>query len=79
LLWFNQAVKAYNSKKLMDCANKLSLALENYPDNARIAEMASILLYSVAFSQELTQEEKDQIKFRFREFDGLLGLPVASR
>lgn len=79
LLWFNQAVKAYNAKNLVECANKLTLAWESYPDNSRIAEMASILLYSVSFSPDLSQSEKDNIKSRFRQFDGFLGLPVATR
>jgi hypothetical protein len=78
LLYFNQAVKAYNNKNLKLCAEKLQMARNVY-ETPRIAELADILLQSVVMSGELTTAEKHLIQKQFEQYRGKLGMPVASR
>jgi len=59
LLYFNQAVEAFNNNELSDCATKLKKAIRIY-NSPRIAEFAVILVSKVAIS-EMEDEEKKSI------------------
>ena len=59
LLYFNQAVVAYNHKNLIECADKLDKASKIY-ESPRTAEFAVILVRSVAAS-ELDEELKMEL------------------
>lgn len=78
LLYFNQAVKAYNAKEWQLCANKLNEAKTNY-ETPRVAELAAILLQTLHFTDTLTAAEKQEIRDRFKDYEGILNMPVASR
>lgn len=59
LLYYNQAVIAYNSNDLVLCAQKLKKAIRIY-NSPRISEFAVILVTSIAESN-LGEEEKKQL------------------
>ena len=66
LLYFNQAISAFNDNDLADCALKLKKAIRIY-NSPRIAEFAIILVSKVADS-ELSDEEKKNIIRPFASF-----------
>ena len=77
LLYFNQAVKAYNAHQWAQCSDQLS-ASSGKTNSPRIAELAIMLYHSVAQSNELDDETRASILTRWRGVV-LGGLPVASR
>jgi hypothetical protein len=74
LLFFNQAVKAFNDHKLVECSDKLELsAVRN--QSPRISELATVLYHSVAAS-DLDEEIKFSIMNKWK---GVIQTPYASR
>ncbi|MEQ1584267.1 MAG: hypothetical protein ABL895_00185 [Cyclobacteriaceae bacterium] len=61
LLYFNQAVIAYNNKDLVKCAAKLDQARKIY-ESQRTSEFAIILVKSVVDSNLNEEEKKDLIR-----------------
>ncbi len=61
LLYFNQAVIAYNERNLIECATKLDKARRIY-ESPRTAEFAVILVKSVAASELNDEIKKDLIR-----------------
>lgn len=59
LLYFNQAVIAFNHKKLVECAQKLDKANEIY-ESPRTAELAMLLVKSVVESN-MNEGEKENL------------------
>lgn len=78
LLYFNQAVKAYNARDWKLCARKLNDAKSSY-ETPRVAELAAILLQTLPFTDTLNTAEKLEIRGWFKEYEGILNLPLASR
>jgi hypothetical protein len=66
LLYFNQAVTAFNNNDLTGCSQKLKKAVRIY-NSPRIAEFAVILVSKVADS-ELSDEEKKNLIRPFASF-----------
>lgn len=77
LLYFNQAVNAFNDHKWLECSNKLS-ASSSTTSFARVAQLAAMLYQSVAFSSNIEEETKTAIMNRWKGV-ALHGMPVASR
>jgi hypothetical protein len=61
LLYFNQAVIAYNNKDLVECAAKLDQARKIY-ESPRTSEFAIILVKSVIDSNLKEELKKDLIR-----------------
>ncbi len=61
LLYFNQAVIAFNHKNLVECATKLDKANKVY-ESPRTAELAMLLVNSVVESNMSEAEKEDLIK-----------------
>lgn len=61
LLYFNQAVIAYNENNLVDCAEKLDYARKIY-ESPRTAEFAVILVKSIAVSGLNDEVKRELIK-----------------
>lgn len=61
LLYFNQAVSAYNENNLIACAGKLDYARRIY-ESPRTAEFAVILVKSIVVSDLNEETKKDLIK-----------------
>ena len=74
LLFFNQAVKAFNDRKWVECSDKLEMSALNNP-SPRVNELASVLYHSVALSN-LDDEVKSSIMMKW---GGKVQMPVASR
>jgi hypothetical protein len=77
LLYFNQAVKAFNNNNLSDCSQKLKKAIRIY-NSPRIAEFVLILVGKVADS-ELAEEEKKNLIRPFASFIKAKSSVVAAR
>jgi len=77
LLYFNQAVVAYNYKNLIECAAKLNKANKIY-ESPRTAEFAVILVKSVAAS-ELDEEIKKELIKPFVKYLQNTNSIIASR
>lgn len=77
LLYYNQAVVAYNYKNLIECAAKLNKANKVY-ESPRTAEFAVILVKSVATS-ELDDEIKKELIRPFVKYLRKANSVVASR
>jgi hypothetical protein len=77
LLYFNQAVEAFNTNELSDCATKLKKAIRIY-NSPRIAEFAVILVSKVAIS-EMEEEEKKNIIRPFASFIKAKSSVIAAR
>ncbi len=74
LLYFNQAVRAFNAKQWADCSEKLSLSVATRP-SPRAWELASVLCQMVS-SASLEKDVKDTILQRWAS---TIYQPVASR
>ncbi len=70
LLYFNQAVKAFNSKQWLECSNKLALSAATRP-SPRVWELATALCQVVSNS-EVEKEVRDSILVRWEQ-------PIARR
>jgi len=77
LLYFNQAVIAFNNKDYADCAIKIKKALRIYT-NPRISELIIILVAEVAES-DLEEEEKRKLIRPFASFIKERASVMASR
>jgi hypothetical protein len=77
LLYFNQAVVAFNENDLPTCAQKLKKAIRIY-NSPRIAEFAVILVNKIADS-ELGDEEKKLLIAPFASIIKVKAAIVASR
>lgn len=78
LLYFNQAVSAFNNNDLSDCALKLKKAIRIY-NSPRIAEFAVILVSKVADDSSLSEEEKRALIMPFASLIKAKANVVASR
>lgn len=78
LLYFNQAVNAFNKGSLALCAEKLLLAHQHY-ETPRTTELAALVLESLHHRDELSSTEKEQIRKMFMASANQLGVPVAYR
>lgn len=61
LLYFNQAVSAFNNKDFTTCAARLLTSRKIY-DSPRVAELAVVLVKSVAVSDMPDEKKKDLIR-----------------
>jgi hypothetical protein len=77
LLYFNQAVLAFNNNDLTECALKLKKAIRIY-NSPRAKELIAILVTQVAVS-DLEEEEKKNLIRPFASFIKAKGSVVASR
>jgi hypothetical protein len=77
LLYFNQAVKAFNSHQWSQCSDQLS-ASSGKSNSPRIAELAIMLYHSVAMSDNVDEDTRSSIMTRWKGVV-LAGMPVASR
>lgn len=77
LLYFNQAVKAFNARQWQECSDKLSVA-SGKSNSPRIAELAIMLYRSVQQSNALDTETRSDIMRRWKGVV-LAGMPLASR
>jgi hypothetical protein len=77
LLYFNQAVVAYNHKNLVECAAKLDQARKIY-ESPRTSEFAVILIKSIVAS-DLNEELKKDLIRPFVKYVRNSGSVVASR
>jgi len=77
LLYFNQAVIAFNNKDYSDCAQKIKRAIRIY-NNPRIAELIVILVAEVSES-DLEEAEKKNIIRPFASFIKAKEAIVAAR
>ncbi|NOS92831.1 MAG: hypothetical protein HOP30_12980, partial [Cyclobacteriaceae bacterium] len=66
LLYFNQAVVAYNQQKWSLCANQLAKARKVY-DNPRVEELSEILFKSIVLS-EMEQTVKKELLQQLKPF-----------
>ncbi len=78
LLYFNQAVNAFNKGDLGMCAEKLRLSRLHY-ETPRTLELGSLLLGSLPHQKDLTAAQKEQIRKMIFASVNQLGVPVASR
>lgn len=77
LLYFNQAVNAFNDHKWLECSDKLS-ASSSTTSYLRVSQLAAMLCQSVASSSALEDETKAAILNRWKRVASH-GMPVASR
>lgn len=77
LLYFNQAIKAYNKHDLLACTRFLELSKRIY-DSPRIEELAIVLMKSVLESN-LSTTVKSQIIHQYKNYVLSKSAPVASR
>jgi hypothetical protein len=77
LLYFNQAIKAYNHGNLLACATLLEKSKRIY-ESPRVEELAIVLVKSV-FESDLSADVKNQIIHQFKNLILSKGSPVASR
>ncbi len=77
LLYFNQAIKAYNKHDLLACTTFLELSKRNY-DSPRIEELAIVLMKSVLESN-LSTTVKSLIIHQYKNYVLSKSAPVASR
>jgi len=77
LLYFNQAVSAYNDNNLIACAGKLDYARRIY-ESPRTAEFAVILVKSIVVS-DLNEETKKELIKPFIKYLGNTNSVIASR
>lgn len=77
LLYFNRAIKAYNSHDLLACASLLAQSKHSY-DSPRVEELAIILVKSVLESN-LSTTLKSQIIHQYKNYVMSKSTPVASR
>lgn len=77
LLYYNQAIVAFNNNDLMDCSLKLKKAIRIY-NTPRIAELAVILVARLAES-DLAEEEKKNLIRPFASFINAKSSAVAAR
>jgi hypothetical protein len=77
LLYFNQAVNAFNNHKWLECSDKLS-ASSGTTSYARVAQLAAVLCQSITVSNDIDEETKTAIMNRWKGV-ALHGMPVASR
>lgn len=75
LLYFNQAVKAYNAGSWLSCSEKIRLAGRN-SSSPRIAALASVLLCKISVT-EIDEAERDAIKSNLVGFES--SYPLTSR
>jgi hypothetical protein len=77
LLYFNQAIKAYNNGDLLACASLLEKSKRIY-ESPRIEELAIVLVKSVLESN-LSADVKNQIIHQYKNIVMGKNAPVASR
>ena len=77
LLYFNQAVKAYNERNWLECAQKLACANDRYPSR-RVSELVTVLLATVSVGP-IADEEKDAVMKELKGLESYPGIPIASR
>ncbi len=77
LLYFNQAVKAYNQGKWVLCSERVVLA-DSHSDSPRIDALASVLLCTVSVN-EISAEEKHQVIANLKRLDAISAQAIASR
>lgn len=78
LLIFNDAVRAYNERKVALCAEKLLKANAIYA-TPRIAELAAIVLQTLPFAKEMEEREKANLRNALIPLAGEVARPIASR
>jgi hypothetical protein len=77
LLYFNQAVIAFNNKNLIECANKLNTASKIY-ESPRTSELAILLVKSIAGS-DMSEDEKMELVRPFAKYFQSKNSILASR
>ena len=77
LLYFNQAIKAYNKNDLLACASLLEQSRKIY-ESPRIEELAIVLVKSVLES-DLSANVKSKVIRQYKNFVMEKNSPVASR
>ena len=77
LLYFNQAIKAYNNGDLLACASLLEKSKRIY-ESPRVEELAIVLVKSVLESN-LSADVKNQVIHQYRNIIMGKNFPVASR
>lgn len=77
LLYFNQAVAAYNDSKWVSCSEKI-VAAENHCDSPRIAALASVLLCTVTMSN-IPAGEKQAVIENLKMLENISGQAIALR
>jgi hypothetical protein len=77
LLYFNQAVSAYNSRNWSLCSERILMA-ERHCDSPRIKALASVLLCT-AYTMPMTKEERQYILENLKRIETASGSPIASR
>ncbi len=77
LLYFNQAIKAYNKHDLLKCSSLLEQSMRIY-ESLRVEELAIVLVKSVLESN-LSIEIKSRVILKYKNFIVSKDSPVASR
>jgi hypothetical protein len=77
LLFFNQAVKAYNESEWLACSEKIALAESHY-DSPRVATLASLLVCAISVN-EIPSAEKHKVIENLKKIERASPQPVASR
>jgi len=77
LLYFNQAVKAYNDGAWLLCSEKIVLA-ENHYNSPRVATLASLLVCAISVN-EIPSADKHKVIENLKQIERVSGQPVASR
>jgi hypothetical protein len=77
LLYFNQAVKAFNNGTWQLCSERLVLA-DCYCDSPRIDALASLLLCTISLG-DVSEDEKAQVLRNLKKFESIAGQAIASR
>lgn len=77
LLYFNQAVKAFNSGSWLLCSERIVLA-ESHCDSRRIDALASLLLRTITLC-DISEEEKAGVISNLERFESIADQAIASR
>ena len=77
LLFFNQAVKAYNDGEWLLCSEKIALA-ENYYNSPRVDSLASLLVCAISVN-EIPPAEKHKVIENLKQMERISPQPIASR
>ena len=77
LLFFNQAVKAYNDSEWLVCSEKIVLAESNY-NSPRVATLATLLVCAISVN-EIPSAEKHKVIENLKRIEKTSGQPIASR
>jgi hypothetical protein len=76
LLYFNQAVKAYNEGRWIDCSKKIRMAA-NHHNSPRVGALAAVLICATSVAG-IEEAERELIQSNLSQFDQS-GWPTAGR